>query len=134
MSVALVHAPVDLSELVHIARGLAQTLEVPAASRDWVGPTEIGSADVPPPRFSRAVVSRVALSTPAMRCECPHHLADIVSSLLAFERYSLECENRNAEDAATHHYLAVTAGQCRAAFEEALAHVAQQEGISLEEV
>ena len=73
----------------------------------------------------------VATSAPVMRCECPHHLADIISNLLAFERYSLECENRNEGDAVLHHFLALTAGRSRAAFEGALAEVAKAEGIDL---
>ena len=66
-----------------------------------------------------------------MRCECPHHLADIVLSLRAFEDYSKACENRNPDDAALHHYLWRSAAQARALFEDAIVHVAKAEGIEL---
>ena len=128
--IALIRAPIDPGELQHVALGLMQQLT------GWYPPTEVTPIlamheTVPPPRLARDVVARVTTSTPAMRCECPHHLADIISSLLAFERYSLECENRNEDDAVLHHYLAMTAGRSRVAFEDALVEVAKAEGIDL---
>ena len=68
-----------------------------------------------------------------MRCECPHHLADIILGLRAFEEYSEACESRNSEDAALHRYLWRSAAQARALFEDAIEHVARAEGIKLEE-
>jgi len=67
-----------------------------------------------------------------VRCECPHHIAELLFSLSAFEEYSERCENDNPDDAALHGYLKVTAGSARAAFEEALARVAEAEGIRLD--
>ena len=127
----LMRAPIDPAELQHVALGLMQQLTArPAAAMTG----KVDEANIPQPRFSREAVARVAMSTPAMRCECPHHLADIVSNLLAFERYSIECENRNREDAALHRFLAVTAGRARSGFEEALVRVADAEGIDLSDV
>ena len=90
-------------------------------------------AEVPAPKLSRETITRIALSAPKMRCECPHHLADIVLSLRAFEEYSEECENRNAEDAELHHYLWLSAARARAHFEDAIIRVAEVEGISLDD-
>jgi DNA-binding transcriptional MerR regulator len=131
--IGLMRAPVDPTELDQMARGLMYGHRSFHSSTSLGAVAESAGSDVPAPRFSREALIRAALSTPAMRCECPHHLADIISSLLAFERYSVECENRNSEDAELHHYLAVTAGHSRAAFEEALARVAAAEGIDLAE-
>ena len=67
-----------------------------------------------------------------MRCECTHHLADLIFGLKAFEDYSVQCESENAEDAVLHHELWLTAGHARAMFEAALVRVAKAEGIDLE--
>jgi hypothetical protein len=126
--VALLRAPIDLAELPQVTLALVHQRRGTKGGRRE---DALASADIPAPRFSPEVVARVAQSMPAMRCECPHHLADIIASLLAFERYSLECENRNPEDATLHHFLAATTGRARWAFEEALERVAQAEGIDL---
>lgn len=129
--IGLMRAPVDPNELEHMARGLLYRGQGAYAGGTVGTLPDRSESAVPPPRFSPEAVARAALSTPAMRCECPHHLADIISSLLAFERYSVECENRNSEDAELHRYLALTAGHSRASFEEALARVAAAEGIDM---
>ena len=36
----------------------------------------------------------------AVQCECPNHLAQLVSGLQGFEDYSAGCANRNDADAA----------------------------------
>ncbi len=84
-----------------------------------------------PPRLSRDAIARVAGSAPKVHCECPHHLADIILSLLAFEDYSAACEDKDPADAALHHYLWRTTGQARAMFEDAIERIAHIEGISL---
>jgi len=88
--------------------------------------------EVPPPRLSRETVARLTQVTPKIRCECPHHLADIVLSLRAFEEYSEACESLSPEDAALHRYLWRSAAQARALFEDAIERVAKAEGIPLE--
>jgi len=66
-----------------------------------------------------------------VRCECPHHLVQLVSNLAAFETYSQECENRNADDAALHAFLHAATAHARATLESALARVIEAEGIEL---
>lgn len=128
--VALMRAPIDPLELQQVALGVMQQLTGAALPTPY-SPVGESSQIIPPPRFSSEQVARVTTSTPVLRCECPRHLADIISNLLAFERYSLECESRNESDAALHHFLALTAGRSRAAFEDALAEVAKAEGMDL---
>jgi DNA-binding transcriptional MerR regulator len=127
---ALMRAPIDPLELQHVSIGLIQQVSGHRHGPALLTPTASDQA-VPPPRFSPEAVALAATSTPAMRCECPHHLADIISSLIAFERYSEECESQNESDAALHRFLGLTAGRSRVLFEEALARVAQAEGIDL---
>jgi hypothetical protein len=64
-------------------------------------------------------------------CECPRHVAEIISQLGSFEQYSMECLNASTEDAHLHAYLSTVAGSARALFERALQVIADHEGIEL---
>lgn len=93
-----------------------------------------GDTDTIPPRlFSDEKLARVARLSSAVQCECPQHLANLLSSLTAFETYSAECENRNEDDAELHAYLHRATAECRAEMETALRHLMEVEGISLAE-
>jgi DNA-binding transcriptional MerR regulator len=87
---------------------------------------------IPARRFDDASLVRVIGLSSTVRCECPHHLADLIGNLSAFERYSSECEVRNAEDAALHAYLHAAAARARSIMETALARVLEAEGVVLE--
>lgn len=78
------------------------------------------------------MLAAVTSSLPKIKCECPHHLSDLVLSLGAFEDYSAACESQNPADAALHHYLWSITAKARATFEDALVRVAEAEGIPLE--
>ena len=54
-----------------------------------------------------------------------------VSALVAFERYSRDCESRDEADAALHARLADGTGQARAAMEDLLAELCEHEGIQI---
>lgn len=130
-NIALMRAPVDPGNLQRTVLGLMFELGEPVS--DTSADAEASEDDqVPEPRFSRKAIARAVTKSPTMQCECPHHVAGLLFSLRAFEEYSEQCENDNPDDAALHRYLKVTAGISRAAFEEALARVAEAEGISLE--
>lgn len=92
------------------------------------------SLAVTPRRYSNETLAALAQVSPAMKCECPKHLAELITDLVAFERYSAECENRNSKDAAVHAYLHATASQARDLIEDALTHVIEVEGINLQDV
>lgn len=127
--VATMRAPVDPGGFRRVAVGLMQEL-TGAEPRSEASRSETVS-DAPPPRFSPDSVARIISMSPSIKCECPHHLAQIVMSLSAFEQYSTECEASSPEDAELHRYLKRVAGRSRASFEEALARVAEAEGIFL---
>lgn len=99
------------------------------------GGAEIASAlaghDIPPRRFDAAALAAISYSETRVRCECPHHLTDLVSRIAAFEAYSADCENRNEQDAILHARLHRTAGQARVLLEEALACLLESEGIDV---
>ncbi len=90
-----------------------------------------GPAGIPPRRFAPEQLARIALSSPTMACECPHHLVNLVNSLAAFEDYSQQCENRNDKDAQIHALLHSIAGTARALLETGLERVIETEGIAL---
>lgn len=89
------------------------------------------TGEIPARIFNDEQLVRVARISSIVKCECPQHLANLLSSLVAFERYSEQCEDRSNEDAALHGYLHRTTAQCRLGMEEALRDVLAQEGIEL---
>lgn len=83
----------------------------------------------PVPRFDSPSLASLVQSMPRVACECPQHLAHLVTLLAQFESYSADCESREPADVALHAYLYRVAGHARALMEEALITVAQAEGI-----
>ena len=99
-------------------------------------PDETGYLIIPgesasPRRYSDEDLARLAALSSTIKCECPRHLAELITSLSAFEQYSSECESRNLKDAELHAYLCATAAQGRHMFEKALGHVIEAENIDL---
>jgi DNA-binding transcriptional MerR regulator len=85
----------------------------------------------PPRRYDDETLAQLATLSSTVKCECPRHLAELISSLSAFERYSTECESRSPRDAALHAYLHATASQARHLVEDALGHVLEVENIQV---
>jgi DNA-binding transcriptional MerR regulator len=98
-------------------------------------PAAAGSAGfiraAPPRRYDDAALAQLASLSSTVKCECPRHLAELITSLSAFERYSVECENRSSRDAALHTYLHASASHARQLIEEALDHVIEMENIKI---
>jgi hypothetical protein len=72
------------------------------------------------PRFTSAQLGRLLERRSAIACECPNHVAELVSNLLSFERYSRDCQNKNEADATMHALLAEATGRARRTMEDAL--------------
>jgi MerR family transcriptional regulator, light-induced transcriptional regulator len=125
-------APAEPRVLGQVITQLLDIGTLPHGSLPEPDPANDTVDEVPAPRLSREAVASLSRSTPEIRCECPHHLADIVLSLRAFEDYSEACESLSPEDAVLHHLLWRCAAQARALFEDAIEHVAEAEGISLD--
>ncbi len=87
---------------------------------------------VTPKKYSDETLARVANISTAVMCECPRHVAELLTQLSSFEQYSQECINKNAADQLLHEHLTEVSGQARALFEHALELIAAHEGISLE--
>jgi DNA-binding transcriptional MerR regulator len=116
---AVAHAPIGLAEIASLAGGFE------------TGPAPLAAP--PAPRFDERALAQFSRVASKVRCECPKHVADLLLSLGAFERYSAECENRSPADAELHRHLGRVAGNARLLFEEALIRVARAEGIELPE-
>jgi MerR family transcriptional regulator, light-induced transcriptional regulator len=116
-----------------LAQWLQNMLSALSAARAPVAhPPQAPVADAAPPRrWTDAALAEFVSQSPTIACECPRHVAELLVQLSHFETYSAECENRSPADAALHQYLRETAAQARAQFEQALAHVAQLEGLTL---
>lgn len=121
-------APADPLELRRWCAG-ASGGAAPVAAAPSDGLEVDVSRPIPERRFDDETLARIMAMSTTVRCECPHHLADLIADLLAFEAYSRECESRNAEDAALHAYLHATTAHCRSLIEAALARVIAAEGI-----
>jgi DNA-binding transcriptional MerR regulator len=120
-------APVDVAELARWCALIHGSEQAPTPESFLEG-VDLASP-IPPRLYDSATLARIATASPTVRCECPHHLVQLVSSLAAFEQYSRECENRNADDAALHAFLHAATARARATMEAALARVVEAEGI-----
>ncbi len=123
-------APVDVAELERWCAALFGAQQSMPSVSEVLGDIDISQAP-PPRRFDTAALTRIAAASPAVKCECPHHLVQLVTSLVAFETYSRECESRNADDAALHAFLNAATARARATLEAALARVVEAEGIEV---
>ncbi len=128
--VAVARMPVDPRDLQRLALGMWYEI---AGWPSIVLGSEHGS-QATPPRFSDATLMRVSSMSTAIRCECPHHIADLLMAVTSFEEYSATCEVEQPADAEEHRYLRATAASARMLFEDALVRLARAEGLSVEAV
>lgn len=91
----------------------------------------VSPATPTPRRFDAQQLAQIVSLNGSIACECPNHLAELVSSLNAFEQYSSECANRNASDRELHAHLNQSAGFARAILEDCLVKVMEIEGIKI---
>lgn len=112
----------ELSDLIHAV------LVVDTSSKS--APLQSGTL-IPQRKYSDMALMQVARISSNVLCECPKHVAEIISQLASFEQYSHECLNKSSEDAHLHAHLSAISGSARALFESALEMIAQHEGIDL---
>ncbi|MEO1203802.1 MAG: MerR family transcriptional regulator, partial [Pseudomonadota bacterium] len=119
---ALVRRPLNHREF---ARTVVALVGSPASAQPELG--------LPPHRFSRDVLARMAMISPELACECPRHVGQLLIELSDFEAYSADCEITKPHDASIHNMLRRTAATSRALFERALVELAEAEGIDLDD-
>ena len=82
-------------------------------------------------RYSDAELVALTEISSTIACECPRHMAEIVTLLVNFELYSAECAARNPNDAALHHHLHEVTSAARTMLEQGLARIVIEEGLVL---
>jgi hypothetical protein len=115
-------APVSLAPVSLAPMGLAS---MGVASSVLLG------EDPRPPRFTDEELGRLRETRTGLDCECPNHLAVLVSALISYERYSADCLSRDAEDAALHRAMGDGTARARQILEELLVRVCEQDGIRI---
>jgi MerR family transcriptional regulator, light-induced transcriptional regulator len=118
-------APTDPAQLARICQlGLAIDPTPPTAFSQML------MHSAAPRRYADAFLHQLSQMPSKVQCECPNHLADLLTKLNAFERYSLECESLNVKDAAMHAMMYSASGHCREFLEEVLRRLMAHEGIA----
>lgn len=131
--ITAVRSPVTASELKMICMNDIALAFRPSLS-DIAGSKEERtlSDDIPARQFNDHQLALLSRASSTLACECPLHLSSLTRSLLGFERYSAECENRSAADAEIHAHLHKMTAHARATIEDALAVLVDYEGINLD--
>lgn len=101
-----------------------------AASRSTTA-AAAGGNPMNPRHYSDAELVALTEMPSMVACECPRHLAEIVTLLVGFELYSTECAGRNQDDAELHRHLHQVTSVARTMLEQALARVVIEEGLVL---
>ena len=78
--------------------------------------------------FSEPELAAARALKSTLNCECPRHLADLITALANFEQYSSECSVENWHDAAVHASIYAYANQSRWLMEKALSAVLEDRG------
>ena len=85
--------------------------------------------EIPERQFSDEQIAAFSRVSTSVECECPRHMAELLNALNAFEKYSLECENKNQADSVLHAFLYRRTANARSMMEDALAVLVEAEGI-----
>lgn len=125
--IRFIQGPLPLTLLrVHVHRALEELRQASASV------ALAGSSRAPrPPRFSAEQLGRLMEIVATVKCECPNHLAQLISGLRAFEDYSKTCESRDEKDQRVHAILHRQTAAAREAMEDGLAALMEHENIRL---
>lgn len=137
MGARLVRWPARAVTVLQTVRSLLQLKEATAhrkegadgAIRPRAEPVARGEA--PGRVYTDSQLARLQERTSAVECECPNHLSALVSSLVAFEAYSLACKSKNDEDAVMHAFLHQKTAEARRVIEDALVELVAHEGLEV---
>ncbi|MDA1065641.1 MAG: MerR family transcriptional regulator [Verrucomicrobia bacterium] len=81
--------------------------------------------------FSKSQLIALANSSPKLKCECPNHMAALVSSLMMFEDYCHNCEVDSPADERLHKHLGYEVSVARRRVEEALMYLFEADGLPI---
>ena len=117
-------APADPAQIARICHlGMSVDPAPPAAFSKMLMHSAAGR------RYGDEFLQQLSHMPSQVLCECPNHLADLLTKLNAFESYSRECESTNIKDAALHAMMYSASGHCREFLEEVLRKLLVHEGI-----
>jgi hypothetical protein len=121
--IATMSFPPDSGKLAfEIARGVAEA-EVA------LGDSNLGELMMAKPRqFGALELSAAANLKSTLDCECPRHIAELITALANFEEYSASCSVDNWHDAAVHACIYAYTGQARHLMEKAMQSVLEERG------
>ncbi|MDF1755972.1 MAG: MerR family transcriptional regulator [Verrucomicrobiales bacterium] len=126
--VITLRGPVTSAEVLLACGANFDRPEIPR-SGDLRDPTEVES-EIPDRIFTPEALQSISKLTSVLQCECPQHIANLISGLSAFEEYSSRCENLNEDDAKLHAFLHQETALSRHRMEQALLYLLEKEGIS----
>jgi len=86
---------------------------------------------IPGRKYSNEQLARLLEISSTIQCECPNHVAKLVSQLIGFEEYARDCESKSPADREIHAHLYKSTVEARKTMEEALAVVLQHERITV---
>lgn len=134
--ITAIRAPVTRGELeVACAADIALANRPRLQTLKPGGRTEVEPASdgIPERNYTDRQIAEISSVSSTIECECPQHMASLLTSLLGFEKYSRECKNRNAADAEIHAYLHQRTAFARSVIEDALQVLVEFEGIKVEQ-
>ena len=126
---SILRAPVDINSVKYHCRSLFNKNN--ALMSLYNSDLESDFSIVPARRYDDEALVKIAEISPVVKCECPHHLAELIFALTSFEKYSSECESLNLEDAELHEYLNGAAAKARHIIENAMEKVIEVENIKI---
>ena len=124
-NVFLIHAPCSAELLAHYIHAAIAGSSHQSAAKAHRGHPYADRL------FSELQLAQIANSNSSIKCECPHHVSALVSSLASFEKYCQSCENESPGDAELHSYLGKEIASARGIVEQALLFLCFKENIPI---
>lgn len=120
----VVRGPLSATDLAQLVRGQGRAKPQP--------PSPVPSPTEPiPHRFDTVQLARLRELNPELPCECPNHMATLVTSLVAFEDYSRRCADQSPADAEFHRHLGLSTGRARTILESLLFELCEHDGLAV---
>lgn len=123
LGVRTLKAPLDRAELHNLLTGFANS--EPKTAKVFM------MRQAPSCQFTDTALNKAVSMSSSIDCECPHHMAELIKSLVAFERYSAQCENKDKASRDLHRHIHIRTAEAREIMEHLLQSVLEQEGIDL---
>jgi hypothetical protein len=121
------------ANLIHlIVRSLLDKPEAPLVPAPAALAGALPTQPAPKRRFDDVQLAHRQEIISTVDCECPNQVEDLLPALNAFENYSRDSKNRNADDAKIHAMLARATGHARALMETAMTGLCTFEKIDIE--